>query len=79
MISSAPILKHLTFFLQELTYIQRIQPVPDDLSLLAHTVSIYYQICEAMIVNGLVGKRVIGDGVLQLCITCSLTPHYYHG
>ena len=41
MISSAPILKHQTFFLRELTHFQRIQPVPDDLSILAHTVSIY--------------------------------------
>ena len=37
-----PILKRQTFFLWELTHFQRIQPVPDDLSILAHTVSIYY-------------------------------------
>ena len=42
MISSAPILKHQTFFLRELAYIQIIQPVPDDLSILAHIVSIYW-------------------------------------
>ena len=41
MISSAPILKHQRFFLRELAYIQIIQPVPDDLSILAHIVSIY--------------------------------------
>ena len=41
MISSAPILKHQRFFLRELTYIQIIQPVPDDLGILAHYVSIY--------------------------------------
>ena len=42
MVSSAPILKRQTSFLRELTHFQRIQPVPDDLSILAHTVSIYW-------------------------------------
>ena len=41
MISNTPILKYQTFFLRELTHFQRIQLVPDDLSILARTVSIY--------------------------------------
>ena len=42
MISSAPILKLQRYFLQELAYIQIIQLVPGDLSILAHIVSIYF-------------------------------------
>ena len=38
---SAPILKHQTFFLQELTQNERIQPVPVDLGNLCHIVPIY--------------------------------------
>ena len=42
--SNAPIFKHQTFFLQELTQNQRIQLGPVDLGILCHSVSIYSSI-----------------------------------
>ena len=60
MISNAPILKHQTFFLRELTHFQRIQPVPDDLSILAHTVSIYWPTVEKLVHLTFITKKVYG-------------------
>ena len=49
---SAPILKHQTYFLQELTQNERIQPVPVDLGNLCHIVPIYRIVSTALHPSG---------------------------
>ena len=56
---SAPILKHQTYFLQELTQNERIQPVPVDLGNLCHIVPIYCMLyAEVVVANSMLYARV---------------------